>query len=78
MISFSLSAIVAATTASEVIFNVVLNISVSLSIVNKNAKPATNCSGLKPIPLSIKAIVIKPPPGIPAQVLDATIANTAI
>ena len=43
--------------------------------MNKYAKPATNWSGLNPIPLRTNAIVIKPAPGIPAQVLDATIAK---
>ena len=58
--------------------SVIVVVSVILSIVNKNANPATNCSGLNPIPLRTKAIVIKPAPGIPADVLEAIIARKPI
>ena len=78
MISFSLSAIIAATTVSDVTFKIVLNISTNLSKVNSNEKPITSCSGVKPIPFKIKAIVIKPAPGMPAEVDEAIIAKNAI
>ena len=68
----------AATTASEVTLIIVLAISVNLSIVNNRAKPAISCSGVKPIPLSTKTIVIKPVPGMPAQVLDAIMVKIQI
>ena len=58
--------------------SIVLNISTILSTANRKAKPSTICVGVSPRPLRTRAIVIIPPPGIPAHVLDATIASTAI